>query len=218
MLLNTTDCEPSSVTILSLFVTIIHTCCRMKITVIVVSQWGRSSAEAVCSLTVCFLCCGSSANSCRGSHRVFVAQPLICIYLCEWVSVFVCVCVGSHCLFLHLPAGPWSISWLQVLQWAHFLPSATAVFAYPWSPAISCQRGRGNYRKQDEHPGQEGSVRAGRRGRRRSTILEMAKRTIDTYQRFFSAQRVDIGGVFENTGLRLTTFLHRHCRAGFCCH
>lgn len=63
------------------------------------------------SLTVCFLCCGSSANSCRGSQRVFVGEPLICIYLC------VCVCVRALTLPV-LPPPRWarSISWLQVLQ------------------------------------------------------------------------------------------------------
>lgn len=53
-------------------------------------------------LTVSFLCCGSSANSCRGSQRVFVREPLICIYICVPVRV----CARSHCLFFHLPAGP----------------------------------------------------------------------------------------------------------------
>lgn len=47
------------------------------------------------------------------------------------------------------------------------LPAGAPLCEYPLAPAISCPQGRGNYRKQDEHPGQEGSGRAGRGGRRR---------------------------------------------------
>lgn len=133
------------------------------------------------SLTLCFLCCGSSANSCRGSQRVFVGKALICIYMC----------VCAHCLFFHLPAGPVLFPGCRCCSkiTSCLLPP---LFAYPWTPAISCQQGRGNYRKQDEHPGQEGSERAGRCGRRRLMTLEIRKRTIDTYQGFFSFYGVDI--------------------------
>lgn len=89
--------------------------------------------------STCFLCCGSSANSCRGS----------CWVSAGYARLYMCLCERT------LPGGC-SISWLQVLQWDHFLP-APPLFVYPWTPAISWPQGRGNDMKQDEHPGQEGS-------------------------------------------------------------
>lgn len=41
--------------------------------------------------TFCFLCCGSSANSCRGRKRVFVGSALVYVYgTCMYSSVCVC--------------------------------------------------------------------------------------------------------------------------------
>lgn len=50
-------------------------------------------------LTFCFLCCGSNANSCRGSQRVFVASALVCVYI---HNLHVCERTWP---VLHLPAG-----------------------------------------------------------------------------------------------------------------
>ena len=46
-------------------------------------------------LTLCFLCCGSRANSCGGSQTVFARVR----------HLFVYVCVSVHGLLLHLPDG-----------------------------------------------------------------------------------------------------------------
>lgn len=90
-------------------------------------------------------------RACLWVRRLFV---YIILYVCERTRL--------------VPPPPcWgcSISWLQVLL-VRSLPAGSPLCAYPWAPVISCPRAGGNYRKQDEHPGREGSRRVGRGGRR----------------------------------------------------
>lgn len=83
--------------------------------------WGAMLMRLRNVLTFCFLCCGSNANSCRGSQRVFVASALVCVYI---HNLHVCERTWP------VPPPPcWgcSVSWLQVLLWDHFLPTPCCV-------------------------------------------------------------------------------------------
>lgn len=122
--------------------------------------------------TLGFLSCSFNANSCRGSHGVLVGSVLVCV----WIYT---LNVRAHTARASAsPDGvvlfPGCRCCSEITSW--LLPPPRL---RPWVPAFSCLQGRGNYRKQDEHPGRVGVTQGWEWWKERGMTLEIEGSTVD---------------------------------------
>lgn len=101
--------------------------------------------------TLCFMCCGFDANSCRGSRRVFAGSALVCD-MHVWISM-ARSSTSQPALVYFLVAGA-AVRSLPVSSPTVFVSVGSSLFLFT---------GR---RKQDEHPGQERSHKVWNCGRK----------------------------------------------------
>lgn len=126
--------------------------------------------------TLRFLSCGFNANSCRGSHRVLVGSALVCVWIymlnmCERVQPAPASAAPDGVVLF---PGCRCCSEITSCRLPHRV-------LYPWVPAFSCPQGRGNYRKQDEHPGRVGVTRGREWWKERVMTLEIEGSAVDTW-------------------------------------